>query len=342
MRWKVLFAVFFFVQIEFLAGEPVTFTAGVVAVGSAISAGFLAGFSTLNCLMNECCTDSWIPANYSGLAESLNSKLYGQHLVTDPVVKHLKAHGRGNPSKALVLSFHGGTGTGKNYVSRLVAEKLFYKGMKSKYVHLISATKEFPHDGMVPMYKDKLRDKIEKAVKECPRSFFIFDEMDKMPPGIIDTLKPYLDFYEKLDDVDYRRTTFFFLSNTGGTDIAERTMRAWSNNEERQSLKLKEMEQIIQTPALNTKNGMWHSELIMKNLITAYIPFLPLERSHIKQCIRDGLVERRYYLSAGSVPESRVQEIADELQYFPDGVLLFSSTGCKRIHEKIGFIMEEL
>jgi hypothetical protein len=48
-------------------------------------------------------------------------------------------------------------------------------------------------------------------VKECPRSFFVFDEMDKMPAGIIDTLKPYLDFYENLGGVDYRKATFFFL-----------------------------------------------------------------------------------------------------------------------------------
>jgi len=52
---------------------------------------------------------------------------------------------------------------------------------------------------------------IERAVKECPHSLFIIDEMDKMPPGVIDSLKPYLDFYEQLGGVDYRKATFFFL-----------------------------------------------------------------------------------------------------------------------------------
>ena len=59
--------------------------------------------------------------------------------------------------------------------------------------------------------QDNLRELIEKAVKDCPRSFFIFDEMDKMPPGLIDTIKPYLDYYDQLSGVDYRKTTFFFL-----------------------------------------------------------------------------------------------------------------------------------
>ncbi|WAQ97825.1 TORS-like protein [Mya arenaria] len=93
-------------SIQSASGEFMT--AGVVAVGSAIPAGFLAGFNVINCIFSECCDDKWISTNF-----------------TEPVVKHLKGHARENPSKALALSFHGLTGTGKNYVSRIVAEKIF-------------------------------------------------------------------------------------------------------------------------------------------------------------------------------------------------------------------------
>ena len=88
--------------------------------------------------------------------------------------------------------------------------------------------------------------------------------------------------------------------------------------------------------------GLWHSELITKHLITAYIPFLPLERRHIKQCIRDGLILNRYYKSQDRISEKKVQEIADELTYYPEGVGIFSTTGCKRVNEKIGLIMEDV
>ena len=45
------------------------------------------------------------------LKEDLNAKLYGQHLVIDTVVRQIKGHlGNPEPSKALVLSFHGWTG----------------------------------------------------------------------------------------------------------------------------------------------------------------------------------------------------------------------------------------
>ena len=93
---------------------------------------------------------------YLDLHNSLESKLFGQHLVTRAVIKQLKGHlTRKTPSKALALSFHGGTGTGKNHVSKIIAYAIFRNGLKSKYVHLISATKEFPHAEMLPIYKEK-------------------------------------------------------------------------------------------------------------------------------------------------------------------------------------------
>lgn len=90
----------------------------------------------------------------SALHEELDKRLYGQHLVTKVVTSHIKGHIKTpHPSKALALSFHGPTGTGKNHVSRIIAEALYKNGMKSENVHLISATKEFPHQEMISLYK---------------------------------------------------------------------------------------------------------------------------------------------------------------------------------------------
>ena len=76
--------------------------------------------------------------------------------------------------------------------------------------------------------------------------------------------------------------------------------------------------------------------------MTAYIPFLPLERKHVKQCIKDGLISNGYYKDVNEISDTKVQEIADELSYYPDGIQIFSTTGCKRVHEKINFIMEDM
>ena len=83
--------------------------------------------------------------------------------------------------------------------------------------------------------------------------------------------------------------------------------------------------------------GLWHSEL--KDQITAYLPFLPLERHHVKQCIKYGLVQKGYYKSIHNVPMQKVNDIADELTYYPEGVNIFSTTGCKRVADKIDLVM---
>lgn len=58
-----------------------------------------------------------------------------------------------NPKKPLVLSLHGPTGTGKNFVSQLIADNVYKKGFHSKFVHVLSATLHFPHRSEIATYK---------------------------------------------------------------------------------------------------------------------------------------------------------------------------------------------
>ncbi|ESP03689.1 hypothetical protein LOTGIDRAFT_224215 [Lottia gigantea] len=281
---------------------------------------------------------------FSGLQNELQNKLFGQHLVLKAVVNHVRAHIENkHPPKALALSFHGGTGTGKNYVSKMIAEHLYKQGMKSKFVHLISATKEFPHEEMVHFYKDQLRNWIETNISVCSRSLFIFDEMDKMPAGLLDTIKPYLDYYEQIGGTDYRNAIFLFLSNTAGRDIINFTYNKWTDGIPRDNIKLKEIENIIIKSTVNTitQRGLWHSELITKHLITAYLPFLPLEKSHIMECIKDAMVLRKHYSDKDRyrIPGDLIKEVLNELTYFPEHEQIFSITGCKRVMEKVDYVM---
>ena len=63
----------------------------------------------------------------------------------------------------------------------------------------------------VLLTQSQLQQWIKGNVTNCPRSMFIFDEMEKMEPGLIDSIKPYLDNYEKLDGFSYRQAIFIFL-----------------------------------------------------------------------------------------------------------------------------------
>ena len=87
----------------------------------------------------ESCSHPWVKPNMTaGLQSTLQRRVFGQHLVTKTIPKVLGAHLKNtSPKKALVLSFNGGTGTGKNFVSKIIAEHIFKKGLESDHVHLI-------------------------------------------------------------------------------------------------------------------------------------------------------------------------------------------------------------
>ncbi|XP_052795831.1 prosalusin-like [Mya arenaria] len=112
------------------------------------------------------------------LAFAIKQNLHGQHLVISATVKHLRGHVETHPKRPLVLSFHGLSGTGKNFVSSLI--------------HII-------------------KQHIVATVQACPESLFIFDEMDKMPSGIMDVVKPFLEYNQPVEGTDYRSSIFLFL-----------------------------------------------------------------------------------------------------------------------------------
>ncbi len=313
--------------------DPVSL--GIAGVGFT-SAAVTGLFAVL--LGYERCSSGWMRPNITGLEDAFRRQLHGQHLVKDTVIKALRSHVHSaDPKKALVLSFHGWTGGGKNFVSKIIAEHLYNNGMESKFVHLFVSTLHFPHASKIDLYKDQLTQWIQGNVSKCERSMFIFDEMDKMPSGLIDTIKPFIDYYPSINWINYRKSIFIFLSNTAGNDITLKTLQHWESGKPREQITLKEMEQVIDISAFNENGGLWHSSLIEKNLISAFVPFLPLERQHVKLCVEDDL------LAKGHTPQKDiVSKVADELLYFPSETKLFSKSGCKRVSQKVDLIIEDM
>lgn len=90
----------------------------------------------------------------AGLSKDLQTKLHGQHLAQSVVLKAIQGF-INNPesNKPLTLSFHGWSGTGKNFVARMIADNLYRDGVKSECVRLFIAPFHFPHTRLVDAYK---------------------------------------------------------------------------------------------------------------------------------------------------------------------------------------------
>ena len=204
------------------------------------------------CRWRECCEAPWLTPNLPALEERLEANVFGQHLVTRLVTRAVRAHVRkSDPKKALVMSFHGWTGSGKNFVAKFIAESLFKLGMNSKFVHLFNSPYHFPDYKMADIYRLRVQDWIRGNVTACQTSIFIFDEIDKMPEGVIDGIKPFLDFYPSLDGQTYRKSIFLFLSNTGGRDITKHTYQLWSEGKRREDIAYSDLEMLVNKGAFN-------------------------------------------------------------------------------------------
>ncbi|XP_030589905.1 torsin-1A-like [Archocentrus centrarchus] len=162
-----------------------------------------------------------------GLKADLDNKLFGQHIASDIIFKAVSGFmNNDNPTKPLVLSLHGPTGTGKSFVIQLIAKNIYEKGKSSQSVHVFSATHHFPHPSETLTYKSQLQEWIKSNVSSCERSMFIFNNIDKMPPSLIDSIKPYLNHHVQLDGVSFQKSIFIFLSSpakTGDGTILENT-----------------------------------------------------------------------------------------------------------------------
>ncbi|VVC90927.1 unnamed protein product, partial [Leptidea sinapis] len=153
--------------------------------------------------------------------------------------------------KALVISLHGWSGVGKNYVTNLVAEAIYLNGMQSKFVKIFMGKKDFDCSDIEKTQKE-LIDTVKKIVKECPTSLIIFDEIHEMCHSILDAIKPMLDHHHKVDGIDFRDAIFIFISNIGGKEIGDKLLELYSEGVKRSEVEFHNFEPMIRRTAYNT------------------------------------------------------------------------------------------
>lgn len=239
------------------------------------------------CRFTECCNERGIPADINGLRNELSKTLFGQHIVQQQLIPALEAHfsGKRNSRKPLVISFHGTPGTGKNFVADQIARKVYEKGLESKFVHRYMGRSDFPVASDTLKYTERINQDVREGLRKCPRSLFIFDEVDKMPPGVFESLTSLVDYNSFVDGQDATQAIFIFLSNTAGVYVSDKLGELIKGGTLREDTKMSHFEQILEKAAYNLEGGLKKTSLIEAHVIDHFIPFLPLEKSHVYKCI---------------------------------------------------------
>ncbi|XP_056589610.1 torsin-1A-like [Triplophysa dalaica] len=270
-----------------------------------------------------------LPFDHTRLQRDLDQNLYGQHIASDVVLKAVSSFlFSSQPTKHLVLSFHGTTGVGKNHVAKIIARNMYQKGEHSRHYISFTSGHHFPLKDQVDMYSEHLKQQIGSHISNYPLTMFVFDEMDKMNPELAEAIKLFLNYVPHVNRESYHRAIFIFLSNAGGNMIASTAVDFLSAGKSREEIKMnsKGMDaQIHQSIFSYESSGFWQ-------LVDHFVPFLPLERKHIRQCV---LAE----MASLKINEHQHADLADkvvrEMTFFPPEEKIFSVKGCKSVRQKL-------
>lgn len=283
------------------------------------------------CKFRECCIADKIPHDILSLQENLKDRLFGQHVIEEKLFQAVASHYKeiDKSQKPLVMSFHGTQGTGKNYVSNMIAQAVFEKGTASQFYRVFHGS-QYGDKDRVNHYKEEIKKEIFAAIDQCPYSIFVFDEVDKMPEGIFDSITAMLDHHTLVRGRDFRRAIFIFLTNYGGEEISKVLYQLTTKKDlYRHETKLHHFEDISKIGVYNREGGLKESRLIKSAVIDFYLPFLPLEEKHVVQCIKaEFQVFGRPFVT---------QEMIDEIMNYIgfNSVTKYANTGCKTIHPKV-------
>lgn len=229
-----------------------------------------------------------------------------------------------------MLSFHGTPGTGKNFIADQIVSSRYKLGKQSHYVHFYSGRAHFPLDSKAQEYSEMLFKTIVSAVRSCPHQTFIFDEVDKMPPGVFESLVAVLDHNTFLRDVDCGKAMFIFISNVGGTEISKYLSYLMRKKGlRREDTTIYHFERIIELAAYSNNGGFKKSRAIEKAVIDYFVPFMPLEKRHVELCLE------RFMADRSNIKQPKVlQSILNAIAYEED-MPMFAESGCKKLQARV-------
>ena len=276
--------------------------------------------------------ESRISLNLTKLHVDLSSRVYGQHIAVNIVyhaISDFVSESTESRHTPLVLSFHGWTGSGKNHISTLLAESI-----PTQSVHRYLIPWHFPHREQSDKYEENIPVWIQGNLTKCAINLIIFDEMDKANSGVLAGLRETLIKLReaKLNDT---KVIFLLLSNSGGYSINRHLLDSLELGIKRSALNASQLIRDTINKLLHDPQAEWFQTLYDMKVIRHFVPFLPLEKSHVKRCIETDLKEKGH-----AVKREMVDHIADQFQYFPDWLPVFSKTGCKQVTSKVDLSLE--
>lgn len=168
---------------------------------------------------------------FSRLRLELSSRVLGQDRAVEAAAFKLSSHVcKRSPRRPLSLIFYGPSGVGKSELGKCVHTSLNrclgaerYRLVWTELNTFTEAHSVYRLTGAPPGYVGYDDAPVLEAVRECPHTVFMFDELDKAHPEVLKVFMSILDegrctarrSDEQLGrELDFRRCVFLFTTNT--------------------------------------------------------------------------------------------------------------------------------
>lgn len=176
-------------------------------------------------------TENNLPDLFQRLNRYLQNRVLGQEQAVEAAAFKLWSHiSKLEPLRPLSLIFHGPTGVGKSELGKAIAPALNHCVGEERYRLVWTELNTFTEShsayrltGAPPGYVGYDDPPILEAVRRCPYTVFMFDELDKAHPEVLKVFMSILDegrCTARQEDgqgsreLDFRRCIFLFTTNT--------------------------------------------------------------------------------------------------------------------------------
>jgi len=248
------------------------------------------------------------------LTQKINASVFGQELAVGVVLDAVENLSQGRMTALLLF---GWTGTGKSLLVQLVSEAFRSVHKFSIPLHLGDESNHVMLDDLALLLG-----------KGCGPRLVIFEDVDEGTEAAMSKLKAFISTMKD-------EQVLLLVTMSSGGQAINRSLLDWAKSSS--SLKRDRIDQTLVNQIIQDQNvdlplrSFLHGLKIQSRLV----PFLPLTREHVKQCI----VKEVIIQGGGAPTREDVRLILDEMEFFSDSFPVFSTAGCKRVAGKVALLL---
>lgn len=255
----------------------------------------------------------------------MNQELFGQSVAKATILQSIQEFSSQNYS-VITLIMTGWLGSGKTFATNLIQSHF----PNPDNVHVFTVPLHFADGTRNFHFLDDLSLHISRS---CGHSLVIFDDIDGGSPSTIEQVEKFI-LTLKNSQLSSRSngTLVLITSNVGGQTLNQMTLALMREDIAlRESLDLYTMTQAIRDngyviPTLDTLQD--------QGIPVKVIPFLPLTREHVRQCVEKEIARKGYPSTLQDI-----EKILGEMRFFTDDFPVLSKSGCKTVANKVNLFL---